>query len=119
MKPLWKKATQQTGTKRLFLDLGDLGDLVNPHGPHEQWQDHGVGLLRTILHNNGLLTDVASTRACKTWDQVRETVRGYDMLLMNMRSYTFPVGKRSAEIYKEENPNGIILVGGMHATVAL
>ena len=25
--------------KRLWLDLGDLGDLVKPSGPHEQWQD--------------------------------------------------------------------------------
>lgn len=119
MKPFWKKELQSDEPKRLFLDLGDLGDLVNPHGPHEQWQDHGLGLLRTILHNNGLLTDVASTRTCTTWDEVRETVRGYDMVIMNVRSYTFPVGKRSAEIFKEENPNGIVLAGGMHATVAL
>ena len=40
--------------KRMWLDLGDLGDLVNPDGPHEQWQDHGLGLLRTILHQNGI-----------------------------------------------------------------
>lgn len=116
----WKNSAEtKPKHPRLFLDLGDLGDLVNPHGPHEQWQDHGLGLLRTILHNNGLMTDVASTRACSTWDDVREQVRGYDMMIMNVRSYTFPVAKRSAEIFKEENPNGIILAGGMHATVAL
>ena len=34
-------------SKIVWLDLGDLGDLVNPDGPHEQWQDHGLGLLRT------------------------------------------------------------------------
>lgn len=43
--------------RRLWLDLGDLGDLVNPAGPHEQWQDHGLGLLRTILKNNGIETE--------------------------------------------------------------
>ncbi len=107
------------GPKRLWLDLGDLGDLVNPAGPHEQWQDHGLGLLRTILHQNGLMTDIASTRACKDWDEVKKAVSGYDMLLMNVRSYTFPVAYRSAKIFKEVNPNGIILAGGMHATVAL
>ena len=41
--------------KILWLDLGDLGDLVNPAGPHEQWQDHGLGLLRTIMHQNGII----------------------------------------------------------------
>lgn len=118
MKRFWIKSTD-VGTRRLFLDLGDLGDLVNPAGPHEQWQDHGLGLLRTILHNNGLMTDIASTRACRTWDEVRKAVRGYDMVMMNVRSYTFPVALRSAQIFKEENPNGIVLTGGMHATVAL
>lgn len=107
------------GPRRLWLDLGDLGDLVNPDGPHEQWQDHGLGLLRTILRQNGLMTDLASTRACRSWDEVRKKLQGYDMLLMNVRSYTFPVAYRSAKIFKEVNPNGIILTGGMHATVAL
>ncbi|MCA9986168.1 MAG: B12-binding domain-containing radical SAM protein [Anaerolineales bacterium] len=102
----------------LWLDLGDLGDLVNPHGPHEQWQDHGLGLLRTIMHQEGIMTDVASTRACTTWDEVREALVGYEMLLMNVRSYTFPVAKRAAELFKEVNPQGLVLAGGMHATVA-
>jgi radical SAM superfamily enzyme YgiQ (UPF0313 family) len=107
------------GPKRLWLDLGDLGDLVNPAGPHEQWQDHGLGLLRTILHQHEVMTDLASTRACASWDEVRRKLRGYDVLIMNVRSYTFPVAYRAAKIFKEENPAGIVLTGGMHATVAL
>ncbi len=75
--------------KRLWLDLGDLGDLVNPAGPHEQWQDHGMGLLRTILKNNGIETDMFSTRQCTSWDEVERRMKGYDMLIMNVRSYTF------------------------------
>jgi radical SAM superfamily enzyme YgiQ (UPF0313 family) len=105
--------------KRLWLDLGDLGDLVNPAGPHEQWQDHGMGLLRTILHKNGVLTDMFSTRQCTSWDEVKKKMKGYDMLIMNVRSYTFPVAYRSAKIFKEVNPKGLVLAGGMHATVAL
>ncbi|MBI3360703.1 MAG: B12-binding domain-containing radical SAM protein [Chloroflexi bacterium] len=105
--------------KRLWLDLGDLGDLVNPAGPHEQWQDHGLGLLRTILHQNGLTTDLLSTRAFTSWDQARKSLQGYDMLIMNVRSYTFPMAYRSGRIFKEINPHGIVITGGMHATVAL
>jgi anaerobic magnesium-protoporphyrin IX monomethyl ester cyclase len=104
--------------KRLWLDLGDLGDLVNPAGPHEQWQDHGLGLLRTILHQNGLHTDMFSTRQCTTWEQVQRKLRGYDVLIMNVRSYTYPVAYRSAQLFKQVNPNGLVLTGGMHATVA-
>lgn len=102
----------------LWLDLGDLGDLVHPDGPHEQWQDHGLGLLRTILHQQGIMTDLFSTRAITSWDQLRKNVAGYDKLLMNVRSYTYPVAHRSAQIFKEVNPEGIVIAGGMHATVA-
>jgi radical SAM superfamily enzyme YgiQ (UPF0313 family) len=113
----WGKKTSDK-PKILWVDLGDLGDLVNPSGPHEQWQDHGLGLLRTIMHNNGILTDLVSTRAVTTWEQLAKQMQGYEMLLMNVRSYTFPVGKKSAEIFKQVNPKGIVIAGGMHATVA-
>src|SRR5512143_1416092 len=85
-----KQTTPAPTSKVLWLDLGDLGDLVNPAGPHEQWQDHGLGLLRTILHQNGVITDMFSTRQCTTWDEVKRRLTGYEMLIMNVRSYTFP-----------------------------
>jgi len=103
----------------LWLDLGDLGDLVHPDGPHEQWQDHGLGLLRTILHQNGITTDLLSTRLVTSWPQLQKKIQGYEMLLMNVRSYTFPVARKAAQLFKEGNPNGIVLTGGMHATVAV
>lgn len=103
----------------VWIDLGDLGDLVNPDGPHEQWQDHGVGLLRTIMHQNGLETDILSTRAVTDWDQLRKQLPGYRMALMNVRSYTYPAALKAAQIFKEVNPDGLVLTGGMHATVAL
>jgi anaerobic magnesium-protoporphyrin IX monomethyl ester cyclase len=109
---------QRKKSKIVWIDLGDLGDLVHPGGPHEQWQDHGLGLLRTILHHGGIETDLVSTRAITSWDQLRKQIAGYDMALMNVRSYTFPSGRRAAQIFKEVNPQGIVLAGGMHATVA-
>ena len=114
---LWHK---DTGEKPgiLWLDLGDLGDLVNPAGPHEQWQDHGLGLLRTIMHQNGIMTDLASTRAVTSWEQLARQIKGYDMMLMNVRSYTYPVARKAARIFKELNPHARIFAGGMHATVA-
>jgi radical SAM superfamily enzyme YgiQ (UPF0313 family) len=93
--------------------------LVNPDGPHEQWQDHGLGLLRTILHKQGIITDLLSTRSMTSWNQLRKNLVGYEMLIMNVRSYTFPIAYKSAQLFKEVNPNGLVLTGGMHATVAL
>ncbi|MBT4522761.1 MAG: B12-binding domain-containing radical SAM protein [Halieaceae bacterium] len=103
----------------VWLDLGDLGDLVNPNGPLEQWQDHGLGLLRTILRDNGVHTDVLSTRAVTSWEQLRRQLAGYKTMIMNVRSYTFPTACRAASLFKEVNPQGLVLTGGMHATVAL
>jgi radical SAM superfamily enzyme YgiQ (UPF0313 family) len=106
-------------SKILWLDLGDIGDLVRPDGPHEQWQDHGLGLLRTILHNKGIITDLLSTRSMTSWNQLRKSLKGYEMLIMNVRSYTFPIAYKSAQLFKEVNPDGLVLTGGMHATVSL
>lgn len=117
MSKFWSSNTPTS--KIVWLDLGDLGDLIKPNGPHEQWQDHGLGLLRTILHNNGLPTELRSTRAVTGWDQLRRQLQGFEILIMNVRSYTFPVAYKAAQIFKEVNPNGLVLTGGMHATVAL
>ncbi|NDJ53516.1 MAG: B12-binding domain-containing radical SAM protein [Chloroflexi bacterium] len=101
------------------MDLGDLGDLVHPDGPHEQWQDHGLGLLRTILHQNDVMTEMFSTRQYTHWNQIKRQLKGYDLMIMNVRSYTYPIAYKAAQLFKEVNPEGVVLAGGMHATVAL
>jgi radical SAM superfamily enzyme YgiQ (UPF0313 family) len=113
----WQRQHKRT-SQIVWCDLGDLGDLVHPSGPHEQWQDHGLGLLRTILHQNNILTDVVSTRAVTSWEQLAKQLQGYDTMILNVRSYTFPSALKAARIFKEVNPNGMVLTGGMHATVA-
>ena len=105
-------------SSRLWLDLGDLGVFVWPASPMDRWQDHGLGLLRTLLHQNGVETDVFSLRSLISWRQLAKRLKGYDMLLMNVRSYTFPFAYRAAQTFKKVNPNGIVIAGGMHATVA-
>ena len=65
------------------------------------------------------MTDLYSTRLATSWRQVRKNLMGYDVLLLNVRSYTFPVAYKAAQLFKEVNPEGIVISGGMHATVAL
>ncbi|MFC1959445.1 B12-binding domain-containing radical SAM protein [Chloroflexota bacterium] len=113
------KISSGSHPRRLWLDLGDLSHFMRSVGPLEQLQDHGIGLLRTIMHQEGLLTDIASIRAVPYWWRVRRQLKGYGQLFMNVRSYTYPIARRSAQIFKELNPDGIVIVGGMHATVAL
>ncbi len=110
---------QQNGqSKRLWLDLGDPGVYVRPAGAHDRWQDHGMGLLRTILHNNGVETDMFSLRSLLSWRELNRRFARYDTLIMNVRSYTFPFAFKAAQIFKQVNPRGMVLTGGMHATVA-
>jgi anaerobic magnesium-protoporphyrin IX monomethyl ester cyclase len=105
--------------KRIWLDLGDLGAFAAPASPFDLWQDHGLGLLRTILFQRGVVTHLCSVRSLRGWDQLPSLVAGYDLLLMNVRSYTFPLAREAAQIFKRANPEGVVVTGGMHATVAL
>lgn len=102
----------------LWLDLGDLGAFVGPAGPFERWQDHGLGLLRTIMHQAGVETALRSVRDLRHERELEPALAGHDLLLMNVRSYTFPIARAAAEAFKRVNPAGTVIVGGMHATVA-
>jgi anaerobic magnesium-protoporphyrin IX monomethyl ester cyclase len=104
--------------RRLWLDLGDLGVYVQPAGAHDRWQDHGMGLLRTILRDNGVETEMFSLRSLLSWDELPDKLAGYDVLIMNVRSYTFPFAYKAAKAFKKMNPKGVVVTGGMHATVA-
>ncbi len=77
-----------------------------------------MGLLRTILRDNGVETDMFSLRSLTSWDELPGRLAGYDMLIMNVRSYTFPFAYKAAQTFKQVNPKGLVLTGGMHATVA-
>ena len=113
------KGGDRRARRTLWLDLGTLGVLVDPPSDRgELAQDHGMGLLRTILHRNGVEVDMISTRAFKSWRRIAKQLAGYDQLLMNVRSYTYPIARTAAELFKRANPDGLVIVGGVHATVA-
>ena len=101
----------------VWLDMGDFGELLT-YDVAGTFQDHGLGLLRTIMHRDGLYTDLASTRSVHGWDEVRSQLAGYDILIMNVRSYHYPRAVVAAKLFKEVNPNGLVITGGMHATVS-
>lgn len=113
------KAEPKSGSKILWLDLGDLGVFLKRSGPQDMWQDHGMGLLRTVLHQNGVTTDMFSLRSLAKWEELPKRFAGYEKLLLNVRSYTFPFALKAARIFKEVNPTGMVIAGGMHATVAV
>lgn len=102
----------------LWVDLGDVGAFVHGAGPFERWQDHGLGLLRTILHREGIETDIASARGVATIEDLAPALSDRRLLLMNVRSYTYPIAVQVTRLFRRSNPAGRVIVGGMHATVA-
>jgi anaerobic magnesium-protoporphyrin IX monomethyl ester cyclase len=102
--------------KRLWLDLGKPGSLATNLRCQ---QDHAVGLLRTILHREGIVTGLASTRNILTKDRLCARFKETDILLMSVLSFNFPMAVWCAKLFKRINPKGVVIVGGMHASVAL
>ena len=102
----------------VWLDLGEFGVFHSSTLGGDAWQDHGLGILRTIMHQQGIMTDVVSLRGMRDWSELAPAIQHYDMMLMNVRSYTFPFAKEAARIFKQVNPSGTVVAGGMHATVA-
>lgn len=108
-----------TKSKIVWIDMGDIGTFHLPGVSLDMWQDHGLGVLRTIMHSQGIMSDCVSLRSLRSWDELGPKVANYDIALMNVRSYTFPFATQAAKVFKQVNPNGIVIAGGMHATVAL
>ncbi len=100
----------------LWLDLGYFGELLKYDGG-ETFQDHGLGLLRTILHQEGIETDLVSIRNHRSWDELAKHLKGYKILLMNVRSYRYDIAVTAAQLFHQLNPDGIVMVGGMHTSV--
>ena len=103
----------------LWLDLGDPGVFIQPSGPLEKWQDHGLGLLRTCLARAGIETQVASTRNVMDLRDLNHLFIAADVLIMNVRSTFFPLARHAATQYKQIRPDGWVITGGIHATIAL
>ncbi len=103
----------------LWLDLGELKPWISDRGPFEMWQDHGLGLLRTLAAQAGIHSSVLSTRNFRTWRTLAKQMRGFTLLIMNVRIHSYPIARTAAHIFKTVNPGGVVVVGGIHSTVAL
>lgn len=82
--------------------------------------DHGAGVLLTIARKAGIEFDRLSLRQMSGWGELRMAFKeiGAAQLCMNARSYNWPMAKQAARIFKDVNPAGKVLIGGMHSTVA-
>jgi radical SAM superfamily enzyme YgiQ (UPF0313 family) len=102
--------------QRLWLELGEPGSLLTNLN---YIQDHAVGLLMTILKNAGIKIALASTRNIFSRHQLIRKFKETDMLIMSILSFHYPFAVKCANLFKKVNSEGIVIVGGLHASVAL
>ena len=102
--------------KRLWLDIGKPGSLFTNL---EYIQDHAVGLLMTILKNAGIEISLASTRNIVLKRQLVRKFQNVDILIMSVLSFHYPFAVKCAKLFKKVNPGGIVIVGGLHVSVAI
>jgi len=108
-----------------WVDLGDYGIFRKrllffwPRFSTNHWQDHGLGLMRTLMHQHGFLSDVLSVKNYRDADDIVQHLLPYNVLLMNVRSYNFHQARDIATRFKHLRPNGKVIVGGMHTIVSL
>ena len=63
-------------------------------------------------------TRVASTRNVADLVGLRYAFGSADVLIMNVRSAFFPLAREAAALYKRVRPDGWVIAGGIHATIA-
>ena len=79
-----------------------------------------MGLLRTILHQNGVMTDMFSTRAVHHLGRSARAHAGLRHADHERAQLHLPGGAIARPRFlKQLNPKGLVIAGGMHATVAL
>lgn len=102
-----------------FVNLGPWNIGNNRLLTTDHWQDHGIGLLRTILKNSKIKTCVYSTKNYVDAKALVEDIYLHSKIIMNIRTYNYHVAKEIAQLYKSRNPDGLVMVGGMHPSVDL
>ena len=80
---------------------------------------HGLGLQRTVVAKAGFSSFVLTTRNYTHATEIVKDVRAFDLVIMNVRSYNFIQAKDISTLFKEANPAGKVMVGGMHTLVSL
>lgn len=106
--------------KICFVDFGPWGVFL-PGGSlsSDLWQDHGLGLLRTVANQAGWKTFVLSTKNYLSAIEIVQDLKCFDLIIMNVRTYNLIQAQEISTLFKKENSQGKVLVGGMHALVSL
>ncbi|OGU16578.1 MAG: hypothetical protein A2076_02565 [Geobacteraceae bacterium GWC2_53_11] len=83
------------------------------------WINHGVGIISTVLKNEGHFITYMDLRKLHNWNEVTSEIRRieFEMALISVATVDFEPAQKLAEIIKSKNIHIKIMVGGPHPTL--
>ena len=113
--------TWRTGTfqMNILLIYPGLVEGFDSYDKRSNWFNHGIGIISSILKNDGHLVTYLDLRKLKGWEDVETQIRGigFDIALISVATVDFEPAQKLAEIIKSKNPDLKIMVGGPHPTL--
>lgn len=98
--------------KTVMLVLYPFGNLVGM----DDWIDHGAGYTYTAVKTSGQQIDFIDMRTCRNMEEVKEKIKGYDLVAFGLKSSFYPIAMDVIKVAKENGSK--VLVAGYHVTAA-
>lgn len=82
----------------------------------DSWHDHGSGMTFTAARNAGCDISFLDMKALFSDAELKERIKGYDLIAFGMKSSYYPIGMKIVKFAKAQGSK--VMVGGYHATAA-
>jgi radical SAM superfamily enzyme YgiQ (UPF0313 family) len=82
----------------------------------DAWLDHGAGMTYTMVRKAGIDIDFIDMKALTNKEQLRDKLKGYDLIAFGLKSSYYGIAMDIIEIAKSNGSK--VMVGGYHATAA-
>jgi len=103
----------------VLLIYPGLVEGFNSYDSGGNWFNHGVGMISTVLKNEGYTVEYIDCRKLSGWDELAGRIKMIDfrIALISMATVDFEPVIKIASIIKEKDVTIKIIVGGAHPTL--
>jgi radical SAM superfamily enzyme YgiQ (UPF0313 family) len=104
---------------KVLLIYPGLAEGFDSYEKRSNWFNHGIGIISSILKNDGHQVIYLDLRKCKGWLDVDSEIRNIDfeIALISVATVDFEPAQKLAELIKAKDPDMKIMVGGPHPTL--
>jgi radical SAM superfamily enzyme YgiQ (UPF0313 family) len=103
----------------ILLIYPGLVEGFDSYDKRSNWFNHGIGIISSILKNDGHLVTYLDLRKLQGWDDVEAEINRieFDLALISVATVDFEPAQKLAELIKSKDPDLKIMVGGPHPTL--